>query len=329
MTLPATGLLDFLDPQRLRRLCDHLFEAFGIATSIITIDGTLVVGPASNSICNLFYHRHPKARRLCANFDQQIIGQLAKYKVPRVFKCRHGLIEAAIPLLVNSEVAGILFSGQFFFNPPATNQIENFIKQAEQYGFDQNAFTAAVKSLPVIPPARSQAMVDFLGRLAELIVDLAHANSLNLQRGAELEGKAYDLEELSKALETIIENRAVEKKAIEAGLMTNVRKFILPYLDQLEMCSLDQDGKVLVNIIRSNIDNLLSPLASTLASCYRRLTPAECRVADLVRQGMGTKQIAKSLYLSPHTITNIRNSIRKKLGLTGKKQSLKTFLNSI
>ncbi len=328
MSLPATTGLDLIGPERLQQLCEHLFEAFGIATSIVTTDGHLIARGGRNSICSLFYHQHPEARRLCANFDDQIIAQLKANPRARIFKCRHGIIEAAIPLLVNGEMAGILFSGQFFFNPPDPAQMENFAKQAESYAFDKTTFIQAVSKLPIISRPKSKAMVAFFSQLAGLIVDLVNSNALNRQRAHELEQKSSDLEELNRALKIILDNRAIEKKAIEADLMTNVRKFILPYIDQLEKCGVSSSAAVLLNIIRSNIDDLLPPLTGSLTSCYRLLTPAECRVADLVRQGLSTKQIADTLYLSPHTVTNIRNSIRKKLGLTGRKQNLKTFLNT-
>ncbi|GEM_PF-5401707 len=322
MTLPAAAGLDLIDPERLQQLCDHLFEAFGIAASIITTGGTLIARSGRNSVCNLFYHRHPGARSRCAIFDGQIVRQMEAGRRARIFSCRHGIMEIATPLLVDGKIAGVLFGGQFFCSPPGSDQILDFAGQAERYGFDRSAFIQAVRKLPVIPRSKSRAVAAFLSQLAFLVGDLAHCNNTGRQR-------AIELEKLNKALKTILDNRAIEKRAVEADLMMNVRKFILPYLDRLEKCTPDNDGQVVLNVIRSNIDTLLPPLTGSLASCYRILTPAQCRVADLVRQGLSTKQIARSLYLSPHTVTNIRNAIRKKLGLTGRKQSLKTFFDTI
>ena len=57
-----------------------------------------------------------------------------------------------------------------------------------------------------------------------------------------------------------------------------------------------------------------------------RLTRRERQVAAMIRRGDATKQIAAALHLSSRTVETYRDNIRKKLGLSGNKVSLQTYL---
>ncbi|MCG6879160.1 MAG: response regulator transcription factor [Deltaproteobacteria bacterium] len=59
---------------------------------------------------------------------------------------------------------------------------------------------------------------------------------------------------------------------------------------------------------------------------YADLTPAEIRVASLVRKGKSTKEIAEALDVSGQTIMWHRKNIRKKLNISNKGENLVTHL---
>lgn len=57
-----------------------------------------------------------------------------------------------------------------------------------------------------------------------------------------------------------------------------------------------------------------------------RLTPAECRVADLVGAGFRNKQIAATLRISCRTVESHLNKIFQKLGMIGRAQLVRFML---
>jgi DNA-binding CsgD family transcriptional regulator len=83
-----------------------------------------------------------------------------------------------------------------------------------------------------------------------------------------------------------------------------------------------------LKIVRSNLKDLMAPIANTLSLKYIDFTPTEIQVANLVAQGKTSKEIATMLNVSAKAVSFHRANIRKKLGLLNKKTNLKTFLQS-
>jgi DNA-binding CsgD family transcriptional regulator len=103
---------------------------------------------------------------------------------------------------------------------------------------------------------------------------------------------------------------------------------IFPYIEKLQKNRLDEESQTYVNIIKSNLKEIITPLSGTLSSKYIGLTPSEIQVADLIKQGMTSKEIAWMLNVSPKAVSFHRGNIRKKLGLWNKKTDLYTYLQS-
>jgi DNA-binding CsgD family transcriptional regulator len=76
------------------------------------------------------------------------------------------------------------------------------------------------------------------------------------------------------------------------------------------------------------MDDHMSPFAETLSSKYFSLTPSEIQIADLIKHGKTSKEIASILNVSPKAVSFHRGNLRKKLGLLNKKVNLRTYLQT-
>jgi FixJ family two-component response regulator len=163
-------------------------------------------------------------------------------------------------------------------------------------------------------------------RLEELV---AQKSAKLLDQQQVLIDKSVSLERTNEALKSLLDQREIEKKAIEQTMVGNLKRFVFPYLDALAQLSMKEEARTYLDIIRTNIDQLISPVSKSLGGAYSDLTPTEVKVADLIRQGQPTKAIAALLNTSPSTVEKHRNKIRKKLGILNKNKNLQTFLNSL
>jgi len=149
------------------------------------------------------------------------------------------------------------------------------------------------------------------------------------KRTKDLRRKSRHLKEINIALKILLEKRNEDKTEMEEKILTNIKKLVLPYLEKAKKKATDEKLQTYLDILESNLSDILSPFSDKLSSKYMSLTDSEIKVADLVKHGKVTKEVAELLNVSVKTVETHRANIRKKLGITNKKANLRTCLLSI
>jgi len=80
-----------------------------------------------------------------------------------------------------------------------------------------------------------------------------------------------------------------------------------------------------LDIIRKNLEEFIQP-AGNVSDLYSILTPSEIKVAEFIRMGKTSKDIADALDIAQKTVENHRNNLRDKLGLRNKGVNLRSYL---
>jgi len=148
-------------------------------------------------------------------------------------------------------------------------------------------------------------------------------------REEELEIKNLNLEEVNTALRVLLEKREQDKKELEEKVLSNVKELVEPNLERLKRSGLNKKQEAYASVLESNLKDIISPFSRTLTSKYLSLSPTEIQVANLVRDGRTTKEIADLMNLSARTVEFHRANIRTKLGLKNMKANLRSYLLSI
>ncbi|RJR15854.1 MAG: PAS domain S-box protein [Nitrospiraceae bacterium] len=141
--------------------------------------------------------------------------------------------------------------------------------------------------------------------------------------------RARELEEINTALKVLLAQREKDKTEMEENILSNLKHLVLPYLAKLRKNNGRSEDLANLNILESNLEEIISPFAVKLSSKYLGLTPKEILVADLIKDGKQDKDIMEILNISPTTVKSHRQNIRKKLGIYSKKANLKTHLASM
>ena len=155
-----------------------------------------------------------------------------------------------------------------------------------------------------------------------------HSQDTLLKSQRDLEMKKIQLEDTNTALKVLIKNAEQEKLELEEAIAANILTLVEPHLDKLKRSGVDNRQASSIKIIESTLNNLVSPFVRTSIAMNLKLSPAEIQVANLIKQGKTSKQIAELLGLSSQTIDKHRSHIRKKIGVTNKDISLRELLTS-
>ena len=161
------------------------------------------------------------------------------------------------------------------------------------------------------------------------ITELKQVEKALIRREQELKSKTEELEELNAALRVLLKRREEDKRELEDNVLSNIKQLVIPYVKKLKKNG--SNGKALtdLNIIESNLMGIVSPFAQKLTARHLSLTPKEIQVANLIREGKTTKEIADYMDISKSAIDTHRYHIRKKMGILNKKMNLQSYLSTL
>ncbi len=150
-----------------------------------------------------------------------------------------------------------------------------------------------------------------------------------LKKDQEISLQLGKIEKLNAALTALLEHREQESQRNLASLQRTLDQLVTGHIETLKRTSLMPDQRILVEVIEANVRNVAGSFVRHLDAWKLRLTPTEVQIADLVRLGRRTKEIAGLLHVSPSAIAFHRNNLRAKLGLTGRPINLVSYLRTM
>lgn len=187
---------NFIDFKRIDALLEGFNKSTGFVTAILDLEGNVLSQSGWRQMCTDFHRMHPETALRCRTSDTELANRMARGEKYHFYECLNGLVDVAVPIVINGEHIANLFTGQFFFEQP---NLAFFRKQAERYGFDEKVYLDALSHVPVVSKEKVLDVVDFLLNMTQLI------SELGIQKQEQME-MADTLRKSESRFRTIFEN---------------------------------------------------------------------------------------------------------------------------
>jgi PAS domain S-box-containing protein len=153
---------------------DLFYELVGLGIAIIDESNTVLVSTGWQDVCTKFHRIHPETCKRC-NESDAFIAELQNENNPVEYKCKNGMWDIAIPIIIDGKILASVYFGQFFYDDEQID-FNFFEKQAEQFGFDKQVYLTALKNVPMVSHKKVETLISFYAKLAQIIADSGYQN---------------------------------------------------------------------------------------------------------------------------------------------------------
>jgi PAS domain S-box-containing protein len=208
-------LQDIIDIEQFQNLQDKLNEIYSFPSAIIDNDGNILTATAWQDICTQFHRKNKDSERHCIQSDQYILSHIHEANPAVSYRCPHGLVDNATPIIIDGIHYGNYFTGQFFLEKP---NMDFFRTQAKKYGFDEEAYLEAVRKVPIWTQEQLNNYLFFIKGLIAVI------SESGLKRLKEME----NLKQIEKSEER---HRSIIQAALDSFWLTDINGQLLEVND--------------------------------------------------------------------------------------------------
>lgn len=200
-------LSELIDVAAVQKMVEAHYASAGMPIGIIdAIDGSVLVAAGWQDICLKFHRAHPDSLVGCQESDRYIHSRLTLGKACK-YKCKHGLWDIGIPIVVSGQHLATLFFGQFFYEDEVPDK-DFFSNQAKTFGYDLAGYLAALDRVPVFKHEKVDNVLKYNTAFAAFIINLAEQYLANKRTNIALQESSERLSILfEKASDAIYVSR--------------------------------------------------------------------------------------------------------------------------
>lgn len=141
-------LSEIFDLEKLRELMESFYKVSGVSSGLVDLEGNILIQTGWRDVCIEFHRQGALSKVFCKESDRKILSgiDIENKGQYQVHKCKNGLYFTASPIRIRGIHIGNFMFGQFFLETPSS---EEFRQRAQQYGFEEEVYLAAVERVPV------------------------------------------------------------------------------------------------------------------------------------------------------------------------------------
>lgn len=143
-----------------------------------------------------------------------------------------------------------------------------------------------------------------------------------------LKQERESLKQKNIALRELLSQVDDSRQTLARQMQKNIGQIAMPLIADLEAAA-DESLRPKLKLLSQCLGNVVEPTVDNLQQRAPELTPRQLQICYLIANGHCCKEIAALLNNSYQTVLKQRKTIRRKLGLTGKRINLASFLKSM
>ncbi len=197
---------------QLQALWESFTDLTGIGGAILDLEGNILVEGGREKVCVQFHMQHQLTASHCIQINTAMIKQMdTAEKEYKIHRCKNGLTEILVPIIIEDNLLGHFIIGQCFMTSPAP---DFFRKKAAATGFNEEAYFNALDKIPVLTIRDLEKNIAFLSQLTAMIGNMG----MNKRRLEETNTELIKIKENNQAHLYFLENMKKVEQAIQKSI---------------------------------------------------------------------------------------------------------------
>ncbi|MCM1179507.1 MAG: PocR ligand-binding domain-containing protein [Clostridium sp.] len=284
-------LTELIDISILQQIQDTFSEFTGMAAWIIDEEGRPVTKESGFSdFCMCYIRKSAVGSKRCEECNRQAALLTMNEGKAVVFQCHAGLVEFAVPIMVEERLIGTLLGGGVSARPLDMEQIR---ANAHELEVDEEEYVEAASHIAIAQEGEVNRAAEFLYRLGGILSSIAYKRNGDVKKSRKLERAAKSQADFVMDMNTEFQNNMKEwiysaKEALEsrdlATMEESIRQLLvegpslLSSLSDTVAYARMTDGKIVLNETMYNIEKLMEFV------CYNVEEQLEDKAVVIIRQ---------------------------------------------
>ncbi len=190
---------------------------------------------------------------------------------------------------------------------PALNTIKSKKPQQQTARYSINGVDKGWQQIYTVPVFEKSGEVCLV---IEYVKDISFQKEMQAM-AQDLESRLSELEKQNSLLITLMKQKDNYRLELEKTITSNIEQYVKPSLNYLKKTV----NKTDIDMINNILDEVVSPSLKNRPTNIGMLTPRERQIAGLIKEGISSKEIATTLFITRKAVDFHRVNIRKKLNL--------------
>lgn len=213
---------NFINAEDIQSVMDDFYRLTGMGIGIIDLRGNVIVGTGWQDVCTRFHRVNPQTLQNCIESDLFLTKNVPDGEI-FAYKCKNNMWDMVTPIFIGSKHLGNIFFGQFFYEDEEPDY-DQFMAQAEKYGFDRDEYLSAVRQAPRFSREKVSSLMSFYAKFAGVISKLGYSNLKLSKSTFEIQRREMELRQAKEELERRVAERTIELHKANERLHTELEE---------------------------------------------------------------------------------------------------------